>query len=118
VGLTRGKAGLGEYTNAAATDPIVKLVRERVTAIADASVTEDQSRIEVELTDGRKITKFVEESLGNLRKPLTDHDLDEKLRDQSVPILTAPRTEKLIELLWRIDTLDDAGDIVKATAPA
>jgi hypothetical protein len=88
-----------------------------VTATADTSVTEDQSRIEVELNDGRKISTFVEESLGNLKKPLSDHDLDEKLRDQSISILSAPRTEKLIELLWRIDTLEDAGDIVKATAP-
>jgi 2-methylcitrate dehydratase PrpD len=117
VGLVRGKAGLGEYTDAAVNDPAIKRVRERVTATADTSVTEDQSRIEVELNDGRKISTFVEESLGNLKKPLSDHDLDEKLRDQSISILSAPRTEKLIELLWRIDTLEDAGDIVKATAP-
>jgi hypothetical protein len=45
-------------------------------------------------------------------------DLWNKLRDQSITILSAPRTERLIELLCHIDTLDDAGDIVKGTAPA
>src|SRR4029434_3040236 len=49
VGLVRGRAGLQEYTDAAANDPIIKRVRERVTAVADTKVTEDQSRIEVEL---------------------------------------------------------------------
>jgi hypothetical protein len=88
-----------------------------VTATADNAVTEDQSRIEVELGDGRKISRFVEESLGNLRKPLSDRDLEEKLLDQSVPALTEARARKLIELCWSIDTLDNAADIVAATTP-
>jgi 2-methylcitrate dehydratase PrpD len=115
LGLTRGKAGLQEYTDEAVNDPIVKRVRERVTAVADATITEDQSHIEVELTDGRKLVRFVEESLGNLRRPLTDRQLEDKLRDQATPILGAPHVEKLIELCWKIDTLDDVGEVVKST---
>src|SRR6185503_15172619 len=48
VGLVRGKAGLQEYTDDAANDPMIKRVRGRVTAVADAFITEDQARIEVE----------------------------------------------------------------------
>ncbi len=66
VGLVRGKAGLQEYSDEAVNDPAIKRVRERATAVGDPSVTEDQARIEVELTDGRALTKFVAESLGNL----------------------------------------------------
>jgi 2-methylcitrate dehydratase PrpD len=115
VGLTRGKAGLQEYTDEAVNDPVVKRVRERVSAAADAAITEDQSHIEVELTDGRKLVRFIEESLGNLRRPLTDRQLEEKLRDQAVPILGTAQVEKLIDLCWKIDDLDDAGEVVKAT---
>jgi 2-methylcitrate dehydratase PrpD len=118
LGLVRGKAGLQEYTDAAVNDPAVKQVRERVIAISDASITEDQSHIEVELADGRKLVKFVEESIGNLRKPLTDKQLEDKLRDQSSFVLPAAKIEKLIELCWKIDTLDDVGDLVQATVPA
>ena len=115
VGLTRGKAGLQEYTDEAVNDPVVKRVRERVSAAADATITEDQSHIEVELADGRKLVRFIEESLGNLRRPLTDRQLEEKLGDQAVPILGAAQVQKLIELCWRVDDLDDAGELVKAT---
>jgi 2-methylcitrate dehydratase PrpD len=118
VGLVRGKAGLREYADEAVNDPVVKRVRERVTAISDASITEDQSHIEVELADGRKLVRFVEESIGNLRRPLTDKQLEDKLRDQASFVLPSAQIEKLIELCWQIHKLDDVGELVKATVPA
>ena len=115
VGLVRGKAGLQEYSDAAVHDPDVKRVRECVTAISDSSVTEDQSRIEVEMTDGRKLVRFVEESIGNLRIPLTDKQLEDKLRDQASVVLPSAQIEKLIGLCWKMDKLDDVNLVVQAT---
>ena len=40
-------------------------VRESTTAVGDPSITEDQASVEVELTNGRKLSRFVEQSLGN-----------------------------------------------------
>jgi len=101
VGLTRGKAGLQEYTDDAVNDPKVRSVRERVTATADNSITEDQSHIEVETADGRKLVRFVEQSLGNVHRPLSDSQLEDKLRDQSIPLLGEAQVEKLIALSGR-----------------
>jgi 2-methylcitrate dehydratase PrpD len=118
VGLVRGKAGLREYTDEAVNDPQVKRVREAATAIGDPEVTEDQSRIEVELADGRRLTRFVEQSLGNIHRPLSDRQLEEKFRDQAVMVLPAADVEALIQLCWRIDQLVDVGDLVTAAVPA
>src|SRR5205085_12592917 len=107
VGLVRGNAGLQEYTDAAATDPSIVRVRERVTATADPSITEDQSHVEVELADGRKITRFVKESLGNLRRPLSDEQLEEKFRDQAMLVLPMARINDLIKLSWNLEQLQD-----------
>ena len=115
VGLVRGKAGLKEYTDAAVNDPAVKSVRERVTAIADTSITEDQADIEVELQDGRKLTRFIEQSLGNVHRPLSDRQLEDKLRDQCIPALSSSQVDHLVELCWKIDKLDDVAELVKAT---
>ena len=116
VGLVRGKAGLQEYTDEAANDPAIRRVRERVTAVADPSITEDQSRIEVELENGQTISRFVEQSLGNLQRPLTDRQLEDKFRDQAVPSYRA-QVDNLIELCWRLDHLNDVGELVTATIP-
>jgi len=114
----RGKGGLREYTDEAVNDPAIKRVRESATAVGDPSVTEDQAHIEVELKDGRRLTTFVEQSLGNIHRPLSDRQLEEKFRDQAVMVLPAADVDRLIELCWRIDALEDAGEIVNAAVPA
>ena len=118
VGLIRGKAGLQEYTDAAVNDPAIVSVRERVTAVADSSITEDQSHIEVEFANGQRATRFVEQSLGNLHRPLTDKQLEEKFRDQAVAVLSSAQVEKLIEFCWRLDELQDVDELIRGTVPA
>ena len=118
VGLVRGKGGLREYTDEAVNDPAIKRVRELTTATGDPSVTEDQVHVEVELRDGRKLSKLVEQSLGNIHRPLTDKQLEEKFRDQAILVLPAPEVESVIQLCWKIDQLDDVGELVTATVPA
>ena len=117
VGLVRGKGGLREYTDEAVNEPAIKRVRELTTATGDSSITEDQSHIEVELRDGRRLEKFVEQSLGNIHRPLTDRQLEEKFRDQAVLVLPARDVETAIELCWKIDQLEDVGELVRATVP-
>jgi 2-methylcitrate dehydratase PrpD len=117
VGLVRGKAGLREYTDDAVNDPAIKRVREATTATGDPAITEDQAHIEVELADGRRVSRFVEQSLGNIHRPLTDTQLEEKFRDQAVMVLPASDVDALIQLCWKIDQLDDVGEIVNAAVP-
>ena len=117
IGLVRGKAGVQEYTDAAVNDPDIKRVREGATATADPAVTEDQARVEVELADGRTVSVFVEQSLGNINKPLSDRQLDAKFRDQAVVNLSAPDVERLIELCWKIEELADVNEVVQAAVP-
>jgi 2-methylcitrate dehydratase PrpD len=118
VGLVRGKAGLAEYTDEAVNDHDVKRVRERTTAVGDPSVTEDQARLEVELVDGQVIELFVEKSLGNLNRPMTDRQLNAKFQDQAVLALPAAQVDTLLDLCWRIDGLGDVNDVVAAAVPA
>jgi 2-methylcitrate dehydratase PrpD len=114
VGLVRGKAGIAEYSDDTVNDPAVKRVRERATAVGDPSITEDQAHIEVELVTGEKISRFVEQSLGNIHRPMTDRQLEEKFRDQAVLALPATQVEKLIGLCWRIDELGEMNELIKA----
>jgi 2-methylcitrate dehydratase PrpD len=118
VGLVRGKGGLREYTDEAVNDPQIKRVREAATAVGDPQITEDQSHIEVELKDGRRVTKFVEQSLGNVHRPLSDRQLEDKFRDQAVLVLPAADVDALIDMCWRIDSLEDVGELVTAAVPA
>lgn len=118
IGLVLGKAGLQEYSDETVNDPAVKRVREATTAMGDPSVTEDQARIDVELTDGTTLEIFVEKSLGNLNRPMSDRQLDTKFRDQAVLALTLPQVEALLNLCWRIDEVSDVNEVVETAVPA
>jgi 2-methylcitrate dehydratase PrpD len=118
VGLVRGKAGIQEYTDEAVNDPDVKRVRESTTAAGDDSITEDQAHVEVELADGRRLSRFVEESIGNLRRPLTDRQLDEKFRDQAVLTLPRSQVDDLLGLCWQVDQLATVKSLIDSSVPA
>jgi 2-methylcitrate dehydratase PrpD len=118
VGLVRGRAGIVEYTDEAVNDPQVKRVRECATAVGDPEITEDQAHIEVELRSGEKLARFVEQSLGNVHRPMTNRQLEDKFRDQAVLALPAAQVEKLIALCWGIEELEDVGEVVNAAVPS
>jgi 2-methylcitrate dehydratase PrpD len=118
IGLARGKGGLQEFTMDAVHDPILRRLRERTTAIADDSITEDQVHIEVDLDDGETLSLFLEQSLGNVHRPLSNEQLEEKFRDQAILALPEPRVDAILDICWRIDELDDVGELARMTQPA
>jgi 2-methylcitrate dehydratase PrpD len=117
IGLVRGKAGIQEYTDAAVNDPAIKSVREHTTASGDPSITEDQAHIEVELTTGEKFTRFVEKSLGNIHRPLSDAQLDSKFRDQAILAISSVQAETVLSQCWKIDELENVASLVALTTP-
>src|SRR5579863_6229565 len=113
IGLVRGRASIREYTDDAVNEPEIKHVRERATAVGDSSITEDQAHIAVELMNGEKLTRFVEQSLGNIHRPLTDRQLDTKFRDQAVYTFPSNHVDRILELCWRIDQLTDVNELIQ-----
>ncbi len=117
IGLVRGKAGIQEYTDEAVNDPAIKRVREAATAVGDPAITEDQARIEVELATGEKLSRFVEKSLGNIHRPMTDRQLEDKFRDQAELAILPSQVNRLIELCWRIDDLANVDELIQIAVP-
>ncbi len=117
IGLARGKGGLDEFTDEALHDPVLARLRGLTQATADPAVGEDQVRIEVELADGRVLREFVEQSLGNIHRPLSDAHLEDKFRDQAVRALPPERLERVIAACWNIDELADVRELVELARP-
>lgn len=116
IGLVRGRARLEEFTDQAVVDADLVSMRERVEAVADPSVSEDAVIVEVTKHSGETLTKSLEGSLGNLKRPLSDAQLSEKFLDQA-DVIEADRREELLDLCWNIRSLDQAGAIVAGATP-
>jgi 2-methylcitrate dehydratase PrpD len=117
IGLVRGRATLEEYSDEAVRDPELVRVRTATTATGDPSLSEDQAHIDVDLVDGRTVSLFVEKSLGNVNKPLSDRQLDDKFRAQAVRVLPAAQADQALDLCWRIGSLSDVRELVTAAVP-
>jgi 2-methylcitrate dehydratase PrpD len=118
IGLVRGKGGLQEFTAEAVADPSISRVRDVIQATADDAVTEDQVAIDVEMDDGRHHKLFVEESLGNIRRPLSNAQLEEKFLDQAINAVTEDSARALIEQCWALESVAGVAALVDATVPA
>lgn len=118
LGLVRGKAGLGEFTDEAVNDPEIRRVRESTTAERDETVADDAVVVEVRRRGGAEPIRFaLDHSLGNIHRPLSDGQLEDKFRDQARQHLGDGRIDELIGLCWRVDTLDRAGRIADLAVP-
>jgi len=118
IGLVRSRAGIAEFTDAAVNDPDIKRVRETLTvAVADKTIAEDEVTVEVTLANGERLVKHVEHAIGNLARPMTDRELEDKFRDQAAPVLGSQRTDELIAHCWNIGKLADCRTLIEAAVP-
>jgi 2-methylcitrate dehydratase PrpD len=118
IGLVRGKAGLREFSDETVNDPDVKGVREgKVAAIADPTVAEDAVSVEVELASGERIHQRVDHAIGNLGRPMTDRELEEKFFDQAALVLPSGQVRELIALCWKTGELSDMRQLIEAATP-
>jgi 2-methylcitrate dehydratase PrpD len=117
IGLVRGKAGLREFTDETVNDADVKAVRLKTVATADPSIAEDAVRVEVELANGQRINQNVDHAIGNLGRPMTDRELEEKFRDQASLVLPAQQVSELIALCWKTGELADVSQLIAAAVP-
>ncbi|WP_375458244.1 MmgE/PrpD family protein [uncultured Enterovirga sp.] len=117
IGLVRGQGRLGEFTDETVNDPEIRRIRESTHAERDASLEDDAVIVEVRRKSGEPIRLSLDHALGNIHRPLSDAQLEDKFRDQARQHLTDGQIDDLIGLCWQVDTLDRAGRIAEAAVP-
>jgi len=114
IAIAAGAAGVRQFADEWVRQPAVVALRDRVTATVDPSVGEAQARATITLKDGRRLEKFVEHALGSTERPLTDADLDAKVRDLCDGVLPARQTDRLIAVCRHIERQPSASVIAEA----
>ena len=112
-----GAAGEPQFSDAAVRDERVVALRRKVTVAPDAQLKKIQARIAITMKDGRSFTKFVENALGTLARPMSDADLEAKFRSLTDGVLPKAQADRLIKLCWSAADLADAAEIARGTVP-
>jgi 2-methylcitrate dehydratase PrpD len=117
VAIIHGAAGEAEYSDECVRDPQVTALRDRVNAVVDKGLHEDQTRVAIRLRNGKMVEKWVEHAIGSLDRPMSDADLETKFRGLATGILAPAECDRLIKLCWDIGKLKDAADVARASVP-
>jgi 2-methylcitrate dehydratase PrpD len=67
--------------------------------------------VEIELTDGSRLTERVSAVRGTPRNPMRRSEVIDKARDLTAPVLGREKSEKLIETVFAIETVPDVRNL-------
>ena len=116
VSLTRGRAGLAEFSDACAVDPTLKKLRESVVFKDDPGAAVEGAAVTVQLCDGRKLVQRIDHAHGSVSRPLSDGDLEQKLKDLIDYGGSKCKPRPLIDAIWALESANDAGEVMRLAA--
>ena len=119
--LLSGAAGVLEFAEPIVFRPDIVSLRQKVRAELDTSLPDGAARVGIHLASGETLSETVMAARGSLADPLSDFDIDAKLRDCSRLGETVWNADAVIEDVWRLDALADVSSLMNApngSAPA
>lgn len=111
VTLLHGLPGVSSFHEAAYTNQQIVSLGRRISVHVDDQITVEGARIELVLGSGARIVRQVADGRGSLSNPLSDQDLEDKLVKSARESSPAFDPSQFIELVWRLDTLEDASQM-------
>lgn len=116
--IVHGRCGEHEYSDEVVNDPVIVGLRQKVKAVATPGIHEDQVDAVLKTVEGQTHHIFIEHAIGSLGRPMTDDELDGKVRDLCEPVLGKAGTERLIAAARGLTGAARAASIVPAAIPA
>lgn len=114
--LVDGKAGTAQSRQSRIDDPVIKAVRGKVVIEPDASIERDAAEVIVDTRAGGSLGRRVEHCRGSAKRPMTDAELEGKLRDQCAAVMDTGTIDRIIRSCWSLDSLSDAGELARLAA--
>jgi 2-methylcitrate dehydratase PrpD len=115
--LVSGEAGLAQYTDACVRDPSVMAVRAKVQLEQDETIAVEAASVRIITEDGAEFDRTVTAARGSLAQPLSDRDIEDKLRTLARGWNTAHDVQPIVDALWDLDRSDDAATLLSLTVP-
>jgi len=116
VALSRGKAGLEEFSDAAVADPSLRALARRLRFFDDAAWPVESAQVTIVLRSGERPSHRVQAARGSLDAPLANVELADKLHRLAAYGRSGVETEPLVERLWKFENEPDAAAVVRITS--
>ena len=117
VGLLFGRAGLPEFSDAAATAPEVARLRGLITLEPDPAVARDAAELRIATRSADPVEVRTEHTRGSVARPLTDSELLDKVRALVTPVLGDGAANRIREAVDSLPTAADLSGLFAALRP-
>jgi 2-methylcitrate dehydratase PrpD len=115
--LVHGAAGLDQFTDACVGDPRVRGLRSKVEVLRDEAFSTIAAAVEITTADGATHRLSQSAARGSDAIPMSDRDLEEKLRTVAAGWNPKADVTLLIDAIWRIDESADVSGLASLAVP-
>jgi 2-methylcitrate dehydratase PrpD len=115
--LVTGKAGVAQFAQACVDDPEVVALRGKVEVIRDESFPTVAAAVEIVAADGKTHKLAQRGARGSDANPMTDKELEDKLRDAAAAAIPRNDVAALIDAIWTLDESDDISSLAALAVP-
>jgi 2-methylcitrate dehydratase PrpD len=122
--LARGHVGIEHYTESAIKSQDILDVAGKISVVLDHSLDSSDKtpsgKVEIELKNGQVLTNRVDFPLGSPERPMSFDDCARKFRScatYSANKLSDDKIERTIDLISRLEELDDVSVVMQSLAP-
>ena len=116
--LVTGKAGLDQFSDGCVGDPAVLAMRRKVEVTRDPAIATVAAAVELWTSDGTKHSLSTPAARGSPSNPMTDKDIEDKLRTLAAGWCADYDAEGLIEAIWALEEMTDVASLLALTAPS
>lgn len=115
--IVTGKAGVDQFTDACVRDPAVLALRRKVTVERDPSFSTVAAAVDITTTDGKIHNLSQSAARGSDGNPMSDHDLEQKLRTCAAGWDPRHDIAPLIDAVWALDESADVSRLASLAVP-
>jgi 2-methylcitrate dehydratase PrpD len=118
VGATSGRGTLDQFTPLRTNEPEVQRLMQATQVLADRVVKPGEyPPLELVLTDGRRVERFIKFAKGAPERPLTDEELNVKVDSLLIPALGAARAKELSDCVANLEFVKDFREVIRLLVP-
>jgi 2-methylcitrate dehydratase PrpD len=115
--LITGRAGLDEFTDGCVGDPNMLALRAKVEVIRDPAFSTIAATVEITTPDGRIHKLSQSAARGSDANPMSDADLEDKLRKVAAGREPRHDVAPLIDAIWALDGSKDVSALASLAVP-
>ncbi|HEX4297950.1 MAG TPA: MmgE/PrpD family protein, partial [Devosia sp.] len=116
--LATGRAGLDEFTDARVRDPKVLALRSKVEVVRDPAFSTIAADVDITTADGTIHRMSQSAARGSDVNPMSDTDLEDKLRKAAAGWEPRHDVVPLIDAIWALDGAEDVSALTSLAVPS